>query len=190
MFGIGRTSLVRHIAKITQDKWKFLFADFSRNPDQVCRELEKQLKSDIFYKRPNVEGYKSRRRQVVSLVSRDSTPHVFVLDNIAKLTAQKLSLIRYFVSEGSFLLVAITESFITDDELLALRMALLPADQMTLKRMQKHDSIGMIRAYAEVNSLSWADKQYRTAALITRGYPLGIVEFMSRSRSSRDSADD
>jgi len=82
MFGIGRTSLVRHIAKITQDKWKFLFADFSRNPDQVCRELEKQLKSDIFYKRPNVEGYKSRRRQVVSLVSRDSTPHVFVLDNI------------------------------------------------------------------------------------------------------------
>jgi AAA ATPase domain len=189
-FGIGRTSLVRHVAKTTQDKWKFLFADFSKNPDQVCRELEKQLKKGTFYKRPTLKGYKSRRRQILSLVSRDPTPHVFVLDNIAKLTAQKLSLIRYFVSAGSVLLVAITESFIDDDKLLALRIALLPVDQMILRRMQMLDSIEMIRAYAEGSNLSWLDEQLRTTAIITRGYPLGIVELMSRSRSRRDSDDD
>lgn len=129
-FGIGRTSLVRHVATITQDKWKFLFADFSRSPDQICRELDKQLRKGTFYKRPTVKSYKSRRRQIVGLVSKDPTPHILVLDNIAKLTAQKLNLIRFFVSECSILLVAITESFIADDELLALRIALLPVDQM------------------------------------------------------------
>jgi hypothetical protein len=49
-----------------------------------------------------------------------------VLDNIAKLTAQKLNLIRYWVAEGSFQFVAVTEAFLAEDELQALRLALLP----------------------------------------------------------------
>ena len=189
-FGIGRTSLVRHVARITNEKWKFLFADFSENPNQVCRKLEKQLNRSISYNKPTLKGYKSRRRKIISLVSADPVSHILVLDNIAKLTAQKLNLIRYFVSDNSFFTIAITESFLAADELFALRMALLPADQMTLRRLRMSESIEMIRTYLENNRLAWGDEQLRTAAIITRGYPLGMVEFISKSRFPRSSAND
>ena len=181
-YGMGRTSLVRHVGRIMQGKWKFLFADFSKTPDQVCRELESQLKREIIYKKKaEPVRYKSRRRRLAAAASKDPVRHVLVLDNIAKLTAQKLSLIRYWVMEGSFLFVAVTETFIAESELLALRLALLPADVMQIRRMQMKDSMEMIRACAERFKLSWTDQQLRAAALVTRGYPLGIVELISGS---------
>ena len=107
IYGMGRTSLVRHVGRIMEGKWKFLFADFSKTPDQVCRELESQLKKETFTrKRPIPVRYKSRRRRLAAAASKEPIPHVLVLDNIAKLTAQKLSLIRYWVLESSFLFVA------------------------------------------------------------------------------------
>ena len=178
-YGMGRTSLVRHVARVMRGKWKFLFTDFSKTPDQVCRELESQLKKETIYKKQAAPvRYKSRRRRLAA-ASKDTVRHVLVLDNIAKLTAQKLSLIHYWVMEGSFLFVAVTETFIAESELLALRLALLPADVMQIRRMQMKDSMEMIRACAERFKLSWTDQQLRAAALVTRGYPLGIVELIS-----------
>ena len=183
-FGIGRTSLVRHVTRIMQEKWKFLFTDFSRTPDQVCRELESQLKKGMIYKKQAIPvRYKTIRRRIAA-ASKEPMRHVLVLDNIAKLTAQKLTLISYWIAEGSFLFVAVTETFVAESELLALRMALLPVDRMNMKRMQMKDSMEMIRAYAEVQNLSWTDQQMKATALITRGYPLGIVEFMSMPEAS------
>jgi hypothetical protein len=179
-YGMGRTSLVRHVARAMQGKWKVLFTDFSKTPDQVCRELESQLKKETIYKKQAVPvRYKSRRRRLAVAAAKEPIPHVLVLDNIAKLTAQKLNLIRYWVVEGSFLFIAVIESFIDEGELLALRMALLPADVMQLKRLQMSESIEMIRACAEGCNLSWTEHQVRVAALVTRGYPLGIVELIS-----------
>ena len=43
------------------------------------------------------------------------------------------------------------------------------------------ESIEMIRARAEGSKLSWTDQQVRAAALVTRGYPLGIVDLISGS---------
>jgi len=180
-YGMGRTSLVRHVARVMRGKWKFLFTDFSKTPDQVCRELESQLKREIIYKKKaEPVRYKSRRRRLAA-ASKEPIPHVLVLDNIAKLTAQKLALIRYWVMEGSFLFVAVTETLIDEGEFLALRLALLPADVMQIRRMQMKDSMEMIRACAERFKLSWTDQQLRAAALVTRGYPLGIVDLISGS---------
>jgi len=181
-YGMGRTSLVRHVGRIMEGKWKFLFADFSKTPDQVCRELENQLKKETIYKKQAVPvRYKSRRRRLAAAASKEPIHHVLVLGNIAKLTAQKLTLIRYWGMESTFLFVAVTETFIAESELLSLRMALLPADLMHIKRMQMGESIEMIRARAARCNLSWTDQQMRAAALVTRGYPLGIVELISGS---------
>lgn len=181
-YGMGRTSLVRYVARIMQVKWNFLFADFSMTPDQVCRELESQMKKETIYKKQATwVHYKSRRRRLVNAASKERIPYVLVLDNIAKLTAQKLTLIRYWAMESSFIFVAITETFIAESEFLSLRMALLPADVMHIRRMHISESIEMIRSYAERCNLSWTDQQLRAAALVTRGYPLGIVELISRS---------
>jgi hypothetical protein len=181
-YGIGRTSLVRHVARVMRGKWNFLFADFSRTPDQVCRELEGQLKQETIYKKQAAPvRYKSRRRRLAAAASKERIPSVLVLDNIAKLTAQKLTLIRYWAMESSFLFVAVTETFIAETELLSLRMVLLPADIMHIKRMQMGESVEMIRSCVEGCNLSWTDQQVRAAALVTRGYPLGIVELISGS---------
>jgi hypothetical protein len=69
-----------------------------------------------------------------------------VLDNIAKLTAQKLNLIRYWVSESTFRFVAVTETFLGEDEFRALRLALLPADVMRIKRLTMSEAMEMVRA--------------------------------------------
>jgi MoxR-like ATPase len=34
-FGIGRTSLVRHVSSVISDQWRFIFVDFSQTPGKM-----------------------------------------------------------------------------------------------------------------------------------------------------------
>jgi len=42
-YGIGRTSLVKHIADTTRDRWRFIFVNFSQTPGRVCGYLIEEL---------------------------------------------------------------------------------------------------------------------------------------------------
>lgn len=42
-FGVGRSCLVKYIAKLHSGAWEFLFADFSKPASQSCNDLIHQL---------------------------------------------------------------------------------------------------------------------------------------------------
>lgn len=179
-YGMGRTSLVRHVAQVMKGEREFLFADYSETPARVCRALESLLNEGTTCRKKTVPlRYKSRRRRLAATALKGSRRPVLVLDNIAKLTAQKLNLIQYWVADGSFQFVVVTEAFLAEDELQALRLALLPADMMKIGRLPMKEAMELIRARAEGRCPSLSEQELKAVAAAARGYPLGIVEWMS-----------
>jgi len=140
-FGIGRTSLLRHIAEIGQDKWRFVFIDFSRTPGDVCRHLIAELfpayaakQGDTYIK------YKPGRFKVLNRELEDGRRHVLVLDNIEKMTMQKLALFRHLTFGKRFLFVAITASFLPERHYHQLKAALFATCKITLGHVDRRST--------------------------------------------------
>ena len=96
-FGVGRSRLVKHISKLHSDSWQFLFADFSKPASQSCNDLIHQLIPH--------QSSSRRKRYTRLMYARDillreklatNLPRVVVLDNIGKISQQKLAFIRLF----------------------------------------------------------------------------------------------
>jgi len=52
-FGIGRTTLVKHIASLNEIQWRFVFIDFLKTPSNICRNFSNSfpyLGSTSFFK--------------------------------------------------------------------------------------------------------------------------------------------
>ena len=88
-YGIGKTTLVKEVAKKNGKKWRFLFADFSKTPSTVCNDLLAALKPKRTPgERTTYLGYKQSRSLIADLTSKTKRRCVIVLDNIEKLTPQ------------------------------------------------------------------------------------------------------
>ena len=96
-FGVGRSRLVKHISKLHSDSWQFLFADFSKPASQSCNDLIHQLIPH--------QSSSRRKRYTRLMYARDillreklatNLPRMVVLDNIGKISQQKLAFIRDF----------------------------------------------------------------------------------------------
>ncbi|MGD0275176.1 MAG: ATP-binding protein [Syntrophales bacterium] len=181
-FGIGRTSLIRHIAESAKNQQQFAVVDFSQNPRNVTQDLLKVFQSEDTYKKSSRSlGYKQLRRRLIHLESQHKKRPVLVLDNIAKLSPQKLALIRYLNSENKFLFIAIVENFIRDRDLFKLRAQLIPAELVKLTYLNIQYTKEFFNALSEENDLCWPKEHINMLAQITRGYPLGMIEIAERS---------
>lgn len=185
-YGMGRTSLIKHIAALTKDRWRFVFLDFSQTPGKVTNQLlvelmpEKKRKGKNHYIR-----YKSGRFLIVSKELKDKRKHFLVLDNIAKLTTQKLQLIRYLILESKFRYIAIAESFLPKEDLLLLRAALLPAEMIMLPYLSEESTEKLLRQLADKYSFNWSEQRLYMQVAATRGYPLGVQEVIKRELDMR-----
>ena len=184
-YGIGRTSLIRHVANITQDRWRFIFVDFSQTPARACRDMLSQLLSEKQLAYRKNKKYKSNRFLVANLNSEDSRQFVIVLDNIAKLSRPKLTLIRNLVWGKRFRFVAIVETFLPEKEFLLLRMELIPAEVITIQYLNTRSTEKLLQQFSEKYHFNWDDQQIKRFASITQGYPLGIREFIIRQVEGR-----
>lgn len=185
-FGVGRSRLVKHIYKLYSESWQFLFADFSKPASQSCNDLIHQLV-------PHFGG--SRRNHYTRMIHAKDIllgrklaahlPRVVVLDNISKISHQKLAFVRdlrldceFFGSELKF--IAIAESFLTEAELFQLRSILYPSDLLTLQNLNRADTIAFFRYVSQKKRLDWTEGIIRMMAASTEGYPLLMRERIQR----------
>lgn len=180
-YGIGRTSLVQYMAEIMQKQRRFLFLDFSETPGKLCERLVDKLWPQRKRKeRDGFSKYRSARFRIVSLDFIDNRKHVLVLDNIAKLSAQKLDFIRYLAWEKRFQFVAIVENFISKEDLFRLRVRLYPADLIVLEYLSNREVCAFYQDLSERHQLCWTEGQIKNLVEMTGGYPLRMRELALR----------
>jgi hypothetical protein len=180
-YGIGRTSLAKHIADITLNRLRFIFVDFSQTPGKVCRHLmDRLLAGKSSKEHGKALGYKSIRFRISTQAFADKRQPVLVLDNIGKLSAQKLDLIRYLAMTKRFLFVAIVENFLQGEKLFSLRTWLTPASLTKVSYLSKQSGREFFHHYAAKHRLHWTESEIRTLAEMTGGYPLGMKEVLTR----------
>ena len=184
-YGIGRTSLIKHVAALMKDRWRFVFVDFSQTPGKVTAQLLAELFPEKRKNKDHYIRYKSGRFLIVSKELKDKRKHVLVFDNIAKLTAQKLQLIRYLIQESTFQYIAIAESFLSKENLFLLRAALLPAEMIMLPYLREESTKTLLCHLADKYSFHWSEQRLSMLVSATRGYPLGVHEVIKRELDMR-----
>jgi len=177
-FGMGRTSLVQYISKIAQDKWRFVFIDFSKTPGDICRHLVRELfPAHTAREGNNTYGkYKPARFEILNRALEDKRQHVLVLDNIEKITRQKLALLQLLTYEKRFLFMAITASFLPERQYHQLKVVLLATCRITLGHMSPSSTKEFFTHFSKENNFNWTDDHIRNLGRRTQGYPLSMKE--------------
>jgi energy-coupling factor transporter ATP-binding protein EcfA2 len=180
-YGIGKTTLVKEAAKINCERWHFLFADFSEPPSKVCHDLLPALKPrKPSEKRTRCLGYKQSRSLIADLTTKTKRRCVIVLDNIEKLTHQRLDLVRYLAWDKPFRFVAIPEHFLPEDDLSRLRACLYPSRLIRLNYLSAKQTERFFRDCAVKHQFQWTESDIRVLSLSTKGYPLAMRESVTR----------
>ncbi len=182
-YGMGRTSLVRHVANATRDLWRFVFVDFSKTPGSVCHYLLAELFPAREFDREHVK-YKPSRFRIATFALGDNRKHVLVLDNVSKLSAKKLDLIRYLTWEKRFQFVSIVESFLPSDDLFRLRVWMNPSILVKLHYLNASEVVQFYRQLSREHRLGWTGDRIKNLAEVTGGYPLRMREVALRELGS------
>ena len=178
-YGIGRTSLIKHIADVMNDQWRFVFVDFSKTPGSVCNYLLAELFPIHGFDHEHLR-YRPSRFRIATLALEDHRKHVLVLDNVAKLSAQKLDLIRYLTWEKRFQFVSIAESFLPTNGLFRLRVWMNPSILITLHHLMTSSVVQFFQQLSKEHQLGWTEGQIKNLAEVTGGYPLRMQEIALR----------
>jgi energy-coupling factor transporter ATP-binding protein EcfA2 len=182
-YGIGRTSLIKEIASLLQDEWRFIFVDFSQTSGKMSEKLIKELHIPKMNRQTGKQwGYKSMLYRIVNVESPKRKKTVIVFDNIVKLTPQKIFFLRHLILEKHFQFVAIVENFLPVNDLLLLKAQLIPVYTISLHYLKEKDVISFIRLYSEKNHLDWSDAYIHSLAYLAKGYPLGMIEMIKKKR--------
>jgi hypothetical protein len=185
-YGIGRTSLIRHVAKVMQREWRFLLVDFFPGPAWASRRLVAEIWPEGTGRgTPFSRSYRAARSQLVHRALVDPRRHVIVLDNIGALSAQRLGFIRYVAGKERFQLVAVLEGFVGERELFRLRMELFPALLLTLVPLLAKDVRAFLRHASAKYDLGWTERHMDSLVEVVRGYPLAMNEVVQRELQRR-----
>jgi replication-associated recombination protein RarA len=184
-YGIGRTSMIKEIASLLQNKWHFIFVDFSQTPGKMSAKLMKEFHISKINKQTGKQwGYKSMRYRIANAKVSKRKNTVIVFDNVAKLTPQKIIFLRNLIEENHFQFIAIVENFLPANDLMLLRAQFFPAQTFALHHLKDEEVISFIRLHAEKYHLNWSEAYIHSLASLAGGYPLGIIEMLKNKKRS------
>jgi AAA+ ATPase superfamily predicted ATPase len=180
-YGVGRSCLVKHIAKLYSATWQFLFADFSKTVARSCNDMINQLASGGNKAQPHQYTRLMNAKDI--LVERKAAadlPRVVVLDNIGKISRPKLSFLRDLRLDSDLIFIAITESFLPEADLFQLRSTLYPSDMLTLHNLKRKETVAFFRTFSQRKRLGWSESFIKMLAASTEGYALLMKERAQR----------
>ena len=178
-FGIGRTSIIKEIAKSLADESKFIFVDFALTPAKMSEKLMKCLALSVRFKKSSKKmGYKSMRYRIANFETSKTKQTVIVFDSIAKLTSQKIIFLHHLIEEKHFQFIAIVENFISSHDLACLKALLLPTDVSSLNHLKPDEVVSFLRLYSDKHNLNWSDDYIHDLAVIVKGHPLSMIEMI------------
>jgi len=176
-YGIGRTTLLRHLAREEEAGWHLIFIDGSQTPARMCEQLflslfPKQLRA----LRRSDHPYSFMHRIIACRRFIDRRPHVLALDDIAKLTHPRLEFIRWLQGLNRFTIIAVTERFLPQGDLWHLRSILVPAPLVTLERLGHSASRQFFETWSVRHGLGWDEGIVAGLVRACNGYPLTMWE--------------
>ena len=174
-FGIGRTTLLRHLARGLKPEFRFIFFEGSQTPGRICEQLlldGAPAKPSAARKR--TIPWKIERHRLETRRDRDPRPVVLVLDDVAEVTPPKLDFIHWLQGLHRYRIIAVTERFLSEKSLMRLRSALCPAPMVALGPLSAAMAQRFFEAWAAHHSLDWGPDIIHGLVLATRGYPTGM----------------
>lgn len=182
-YGIGRTSLIKHLAATLLNDWCVVFIDFSQTPGKMSEKLMKELGLATRFKKTGKKmGYKSMRYRIANVQLPKRKKTIIVFDNVSKLTPQKIIFLRHLILDNHFQFIAIVENFLPKNDLFSLEAQLLPATTICLSNLNAKDVLNFLRSYSDKYHLNWSDAYIHNLAALVRGHPLGIIEMIKNKR--------
>ena len=175
IWGIGRTSLARHVANEMAKDWIFVFADCERGPGDVWRDLFAAIFPRAQARRWNqVRSLKWTRFRVLNQRLEDPRRHVLVLDNIAQLSAPRLEVLRRL--RERYLVVAIAEEFLPEQAKGTLCTALWARSPLRLGPLRRTATMAFFEECSRRHGFEYGAGEVQGLARATSGFPLGMAE--------------
>jgi hypothetical protein len=188
-FGIGRTAVLRRVAWEQRGTWSFIFLSGAATPGRMCQDLFLAL---FPHQRTALNhgeiSLLAQRRAIAAGTLKDPRPRVVVLDDIARLTRQRIDFIRWLRGLGRFQVIAVTEGFLPEAARQRLRVALAPAPLLALDRLEPAMTKAFFQAWSEQHRLGWGPEHVHGLVLATRGYPLGMREAVGANLRTEEPA--
>jgi energy-coupling factor transporter ATP-binding protein EcfA2 len=176
-FGIGRTTLLRHLARELKPTWRFVFLDGSQTPGSLCeRLLDVWAPERPKALRKRTHPWTVERRLLPGLLDREPRSVAVVLDDLGKVTHPKLDFLRWLQGLGRVRIIVVTERFLDEGPLMHLRAVLYPAPLLTLGPLSNRPAQAFFEGWAQLHGLDWEPAAIHGLVLATRGYPTGMWE--------------